>query len=75
MLSVLRAFLERAVRKGHARSRDRVGIDAKRNANDARLISADVSRVAIEAFPTDEELMIARHVQQVVAVQPAAQEA
>ncbi len=50
-------------------------LDAKRNANDARLISADASRVAIEAFPTDEELMIARHVQQVLAAQPAAQEA
>ena len=50
-----------------------IALDAERNANGARLISADVSRVAIEAFPTDEELTIARHVQQVLAAQPAAQ--
>ena len=49
--------------------------DDERNTNGARLISADASRVAIEAFPTDEELMIARHVQQVLAAQPAAQRA
>ena len=48
-------------------------LDDERNANGARLISADASRIAIEAFPTDEELMIARHVQHVPAAQPAAQ--
>jgi acetate kinase len=48
-------------------------LDDERNAIGARLISADVSRVAIEAFPTDEELMIARHVQQLLTAQPAAQ--
>jgi len=50
-----------------------IGLDDERNASGARLISADASRVAIEAFATDEEIMIARHVQQVLAVQPSAQ--
>lgn len=39
-----------------------VTLDAGRNANGDRLVSADDSRVAVEAFATDEELMIARHV-------------
>ena len=48
-----------------------IALDDERNANGARLISADASNVAIEAFPTDEELVIARHVQQVLTAQPA----
>jgi acetate kinase len=39
-----------------------VTLDAKRNARGDRQISATDSRVAVEAFATDEELMIARHV-------------
>ncbi len=50
-----------------------IALDDKRNTNGARAISAGTSRVAIQAFPTDEEWMIARHVQQVLAAQPAAQ--
>jgi len=50
-----------------------IALDAKRNADGARVISADAGRVAIEAFPTDEELMIAQHVQQLLTAQPAAQ--
>jgi acetate kinase len=42
-------------------------LDADRNTNAARLISADSSPVAVEAFPTDEEFMIARHVQRILA--------
>jgi acetate kinase len=52
-----------------------MALDDERNANSARLISADASNVAIEAFPTDEELVIARHVQQLLTAQPAAQRA
>jgi acetate kinase len=52
-----------------------VALDAERNAGGARVISADGGGVAVEAFPTDEELMIARHVRQVLSVQPAAREA
>jgi acetate kinase len=48
-----------------------VKLDAARNAGNDRVISADASGVAIEAFPTDEELMIARHVRQILAAQPA----
>jgi acetate kinase len=39
-----------------------IEIDQERNAEGARLISSDTGRVAIEAFATDEEMMIARHV-------------
>jgi acetate kinase len=52
-----------------------IALEDELNASGARLISANASRVAIEAFPTDEELMIARHVQQVLTAQPAAQRA
>jgi acetate kinase len=52
-----------------------VALDAERNAGGARVISVDGGGVAVEAFPTDEELMIARHVRQVLSVQPAAREA
>lgn len=37
-------------------------IDADRNAAGERVVSADASAVLIEAFKTDEELVIARHV-------------
>ncbi len=52
-----------------------IALDAKCNADGDRVISADAGRVAIEAFPTDEELMIARHVRDVLTAQPAAREA
>lgn len=51
-----------------------ITLDAQRNANGDRLISANDSGVAIEAFPTDEELMIARHVQDKLTTSSAAQE-
>ena len=41
-------------------------LDAERNVAGGRDVSADASRVAIEAFSTDEELMIARHVRNVL---------
>jgi acetate kinase len=47
-----------------------ISLDAGRNASNDRIISADFSRVVVEARPTDEELMIARHVRQVLAAQP-----
>ncbi len=52
-----------------------VEIDERRNAGGERTISADKSPVPIEAFPTDEELMIARHVRHVCADLPMAREA
>lgn len=48
-----------------------IGLDAERNASNDRVISPDASSVIVEAFATDEELMIARQVRQVLAVQPA----
>jgi acetate kinase len=50
-------------------------LDETRNAGGERLISADDGSVAVEAFLTDEELMIARHVRQVLADRPAVREA
>jgi acetate kinase len=38
-----------------------IELDAERNRSGARLISRDGSRVQVEAFPTNEELVIARH--------------
>jgi acetate kinase len=52
-----------------------VEIDERRNAGGERTISADKSPVLIEAFPTDEELMIARHVRHVCADRPLVLEA
>ena len=48
-----------------------IELDAGRNTSGNRIISADGSRVTVEAFPTDEELMIARHVRRLLAEQPA----
>ncbi len=47
-------------------------IDTARNISNNSVISTNDSRVAVQALPTDEELMIARHVRQVLAAQPAA---
>jgi acetate kinase len=47
-----------------------IQVDAAHNANNDRIISADASRVAVEAVATDEELMIARHVRRLLASQP-----
>ena len=49
-----------------------IAFDAERNAGGAPTISAEKSRVVVEAIPTDEERMIARHVRDVLAVKPAA---
>jgi acetate kinase len=43
-----------------------IEIDPTRNANAAPLISTDASRVAVRVIPTDEELMICRHVQRLL---------
>lgn len=43
-----------------------VEIDPERNRSGARRISRDGSRVRVEAFPTNEELMIARHTMDVM---------
>ncbi len=50
-------------------------LDETRNAAGERTISSYGSDVVVEAFPTDEELMIARHVRHVLADRPMAQEA
>lgn len=50
-------------------------LDETRNAAGERTISGYGSDVVIEAFATDEEFMIARHVQGILARQPAAREA
>ncbi len=49
-------------------------LDASRNAGGVRTISTDESPVVVEAVATDEELVIARHVRQVLAGLPTAQE-
>ena len=59
-----------------ARIADKLGwlggaLDPVANAAGATLISSPGSRVALYVIPTDEELMIARHVRQVLAAQPA----
>ena len=51
-----------------------ITLDARRNTNGDRLISADDSRVAVEALPTDEELMIARHVGQLLSTASPSEE-
>jgi len=52
-----------------------VALDAERNKGGDRVISAENSPVVVEAFATDEELMIARHVRDVLAAQPLLKEA
>jgi acetate kinase len=52
-----------------------VEIDTHRNADGEETISGDQSRVVVEALPTDEELMIARHVQRALLAQPQARRA
>ena len=51
-----------------------IAIDAERNRRSDRLISGDTGGVIVEAIPTDEELMIARHVRQVLEPRSMAQE-
>jgi acetate kinase len=43
-----------------------IKVDPRRNFDGERVISATASAVAVEAFQTNEELMIARHVQHVL---------
>jgi len=52
---------------------DRLGylglsLDADRNAGQQRVVSTDGSAVLIEAFKTDEELVIARHTQSILSM-------
>ena len=47
-----------------------VEIDTRRNRGGGPTLSSDESAVVVEAVPTDEELMIARHVQRVLLRQP-----
>jgi acetate kinase len=58
-----------AVRAGICLDLDYLGIalDAERNAAGARIVSAASGSVAVEAFATDEELVIARHVRDALA--------
>jgi acetate kinase len=51
-----------------------ITLDTRRNAKGDRLISADDSRVAVEAFPTDEERVIAGHVRHALAARSRAME-
>jgi acetate kinase len=44
-----------------------IALDAERNADGARIVSAASGTVAVEAFATDEELVIARHVRDALA--------
>jgi acetate kinase len=44
-----------------------IALDAERNAAGARIVSAASGSVAVEAFATDEELVIARHVRDALA--------
>jgi acetate kinase len=51
-----------------------ITVDEARNAAGGRIISAENGRVTVEALATDEELMIARHVREVLASQTLAGE-
>jgi acetate kinase len=52
-----------------------IEIDARRNTGAERTISGDRSPVVVEALRTDEEQMIARHVQRILIEQPMARRA
>ncbi len=47
-----------------------IALNEGRNLGMARLISSDASSVAVEAFETDEEIVIARHVRRVLESAP-----
>ena len=66
-----------AIRSGICDGLDHLGIsiDAGRNARGERVISAGDGTVRVEAFPTDEEEMIARHTQLLLADRSVAKEA
>ena len=66
-----------AIRAGICDGLGHLGIvlDRDRNATAGPRISADSSPVAVEAFPTDEELVIARHVRHLLQRKPAARRA
>jgi acetate kinase len=51
-----------------------IAIDRQRNLQQERTISSDGSGVMVQAFPTDEELMIARHTYNVIAAGLVSQE-
>jgi len=48
-----------------------IELSEQRNAGNAAVISADVSRVAVRVIPTDEDLMIARSVDRILETGPA----
>ncbi len=52
-----------------------IEIDSRRNRAGERTISAGRGAVTVQAFPTDEETMIARHTQRLVSTRLVAQEA
>ncbi len=47
-----------------------IELDPRRNGNDAPIISSDAGRVRVRVIPTDEELMIARSVDHLLALEP-----
>lgn len=47
-----------------------IELDVKRNATNGSVISTAASRVAVRVIPTDEELMIAKTVSRLLAVEP-----
>lgn len=52
-----------------------VSLDAERNKVSSRIISTNDGHVRVQVLQTDEELMIAQHVRDVLAAQPLAKEA
>ena len=51
-----------------------LGLDAARNAGQERVVSSDGSPVLIEAFKTDEELVIARHARDLLGASSTVEE-
>jgi acetate kinase len=47
-----------------------IELDIKQNASNESVISTEASRVAVRVIPTDEELMIAKTVNQLLAIEP-----
>jgi acetate kinase len=46
-----------------------IEIDSKQNASNASVISTKASRITVRVIPTDEELMIAKTVDQLLATE------
>jgi acetate kinase len=47
-----------------------IQIDIKQNASNASVISTKASRIVVRVIPTDEELMIAKTINQLLAAEP-----